>query len=69
MVSHVAETGFKVSVLDKIRGDSLIEHIKWMGEDNDPKVTFHRHSTGRRTKADHVKEGNKAATGKKQHSP
>jgi predicted metal-dependent RNase len=65
MVSHEAETGVKVSVSGKIRGDNLIEHIKWMGEDKYPKVTFYHYSTRRRTKADHVKEGNKAATGKK----
>jgi hypothetical protein len=39
-----------------------------MGEDKYPKVTFHHHST-ERTKADHVKEENKAATGQKQLSP
>jgi hypothetical protein len=37
-----------------------------MGEDKYPKVTFHHHSTRRRIKADHVKEGSKAATGQKQ---
>jgi hypothetical protein len=34
-----------------------------MGEDKYPKEAFHHHSTGRRTKVDHVKEGNKAAKG------
>jgi len=47
----------------------LIEHIKWMGEDKYAKDAFLHHSTGRRTKVDHVKEGNKAATGKKKLSP
>jgi len=36
-----------------------------MGEDKYPKGVFLHHSTGRRTKVYHVKEGNKAATGKK----
>lgn len=58
----------KVSVLDKIRDDNLIENIKWVEEDKYPKVTFHHHSTGR-TKVDHKKEGNKAATGRKKQSP
>ena len=36
-----------------------------MGEDIHAKDAFHHHSTGRRTKVYHVKEGDKAATGKK----
>jgi hypothetical protein len=39
-----------------------------MGEDKHPKDSFHHHSTGRRTKVDHVNEGNKPATGNKTKS-